>query len=151
MDITTLAAWGEFIGGIAVVVSLLYLAVQIRINTKIVRASNFRNVIGDTSGFTTMIVDPATAALYVRGAEDFAGLSAEDQARFHGLMCHLTNPVNQAFALHHYGLLDRDIFENQIRTLAILFERPGAKQWWKANEHWWPPDFREFVRESLPE
>ena len=26
MDITTLAAWGEFIGGIAVVVSLIYLA-----------------------------------------------------------------------------------------------------------------------------
>ncbi len=30
MDITTLAAWGEFIGGIAVVVSLVYLASQIR-------------------------------------------------------------------------------------------------------------------------
>jgi hypothetical protein len=27
MDITTLAAWGEFIGGIAVVVSLVYLAI----------------------------------------------------------------------------------------------------------------------------
>jgi len=26
MDITTLAAWGEFLGGIAVVVSLVYLA-----------------------------------------------------------------------------------------------------------------------------
>ena len=30
MEITTLAAWGEFIGGIAVVVSLIYLAGQIR-------------------------------------------------------------------------------------------------------------------------
>jgi hypothetical protein len=30
MDITTLAAWGEFIGGIAVVISLIYLAGQIR-------------------------------------------------------------------------------------------------------------------------
>ena len=41
LDITTLAAWGEFIGGIAVVVSLIYLAGQIRSNTKTVRASNF--------------------------------------------------------------------------------------------------------------
>ncbi len=32
MDITTLAAWGEFLGGIAVVVSLIYLASQIRQN-----------------------------------------------------------------------------------------------------------------------
>ena len=40
LDITTLAAWGEFIGGIAVVVSLIYLAGQIRVSTKTVRASN---------------------------------------------------------------------------------------------------------------
>jgi hypothetical protein len=39
MDITTLAAWGEFIGGIAVVVSLIYLAGQIRQNSRLLRAS----------------------------------------------------------------------------------------------------------------
>ena len=39
MDITTLAAWGEFIGGIAVVVSLIYLASQIRQNSRLLRAS----------------------------------------------------------------------------------------------------------------
>jgi hypothetical protein len=35
MDITILAAWGEFIGGIAVVVSLVYLASQIRQNSRL--------------------------------------------------------------------------------------------------------------------
>ena len=39
LDITTLAAWGEFIGGIAVVVSLVYLASQIRQNSKLLHAS----------------------------------------------------------------------------------------------------------------
>jgi hypothetical protein len=39
MDITTLAAWGEFLGGIAVVVSLIYLASQIRQNSKLLRTS----------------------------------------------------------------------------------------------------------------
>ncbi len=33
LDITTLAAWGEFIGGIAVVVSLIYLAGRVRQNS----------------------------------------------------------------------------------------------------------------------
>ena len=39
LDITTLAAWGEFIGGIAVVVSLIYLAGQIRQNSRLLRSS----------------------------------------------------------------------------------------------------------------
>ena len=39
MDITTLAAWGEFLGGIAVVVSLVYLASQVQQNSRLLRAS----------------------------------------------------------------------------------------------------------------
>ena len=39
MDITTLAAWGEFLGGIAVVVSLVYLASQIRQNSRLLDAA----------------------------------------------------------------------------------------------------------------
>jgi hypothetical protein len=39
MDITTLAAWGEFLGGIAVVVSLIYLAGQIRQNSRLLQIS----------------------------------------------------------------------------------------------------------------
>jgi hypothetical protein len=39
LDINTLAAWGEFIGGIAVVVLLIYLAGQIRQNSRLLRAS----------------------------------------------------------------------------------------------------------------
>jgi hypothetical protein len=39
MDINTLAAWGEFIGGFAVVISLVYLASQIRQNSRQMRAA----------------------------------------------------------------------------------------------------------------
>ena len=39
LDLTTLAAWGEFIGGIAVVVSLIYLAGQILQNSRLLRSS----------------------------------------------------------------------------------------------------------------
>jgi hypothetical protein len=39
LDTTTLAAWGDFIGGIAVVVSPIYLASQIRRDSRLLRAS----------------------------------------------------------------------------------------------------------------
>ncbi len=39
MEITTLAAWGEFLGGVGVIASLIYLASQIRQNSKLLRAS----------------------------------------------------------------------------------------------------------------
>ena len=148
LDITTLAAWGEFLGGIAVVVSLVYLAVQIRTNTKTVRASNSRDSLGGMSGFNELIVDPETAALWVRGSDDFVELSLEDQARFQGLMSHAINALNQTFVLHQSDLLDDVMMENAKHAVAGMFGDPGVRQWWEASQHWWPPDFREFVRET---
>ncbi len=39
LDITTLAAWGEFLGGLGVIASLVYLASQIRQNSRLLRTS----------------------------------------------------------------------------------------------------------------
>ena len=147
MDITTLAAWGEFLGGIAVVVSLVYLAAQIRINTKMVRASNAGDLQMATNGFSAMTVDAETASLHLRGLNDFSGLGVVDQVRFNGLMSQLLNPISQAFALHQQGLLDRAAMESQAKTVPSLFHNMGARQWWEANQHWWPNDFREFVQQ----
>ena len=63
MDITTLAAWGEFLGGIAVVASLIYLAGQIRMNTKTVRAANFGDLLTVHSEFVSITTDPEVASL----------------------------------------------------------------------------------------
>ncbi len=151
MDITTIAAWGEFIGGIAVVVSLISLAVQIRINTKTVRSSNSNDLLDPNSQFSAMIVDPENASLYLRGLDDFVGLNAVDQLRFQGLMAGIISSVNRALNFHEQALIDRKVFEAQVNSIAILFGNPGMRQWWETNQHWWPADLRELVRGAAGE
>ena len=56
MDITTLGAWGGFLGGIAVVVSLIYLASQIRQNSKLLRASTASATTASSADFSSLIV-----------------------------------------------------------------------------------------------
>jgi hypothetical protein len=46
MDLTQLANLGEFIGGVAVLVTLVYLAAQIRQNTRSVQASVVDSLVG---------------------------------------------------------------------------------------------------------
>src|SRR5690606_14337852 len=41
MDLRTLADFGEFLGGLGVIVSVVYLAIQIRGNTASVRSENY--------------------------------------------------------------------------------------------------------------
>jgi len=82
MDITTLAAWGEFVGGIAVVVSLIYLASQIRQNSKLLRASATSTTAQLHMASNEMIAqDPEVSRLFFEGAADLDSLSEADQQR----------------------------------------------------------------------
>ncbi len=151
MDITTLAAWGEFLGGIAVVASLIYLASLIRMNTKTVRASNFGEYLTGSARLGSMLVDPQTASLYLRGLDDFAGLSAEDQVRFTGLMSQEWNRANRTLHLQQQGLIDDKLIESQTHALVVFLGNPGGRQWWEASQHWWDPDFRAYVNGLIRE
>jgi hypothetical protein len=148
LDITTLAAWGEFLGGIAVIASLIYLAGQIRMNTKTVRASNFGDLLTANAEFASITTDPEVASLYLRGLNDFVGLNTVDQMRFGGLVSHMFNSVYRAWHHHEQGLLDDIMWENQPHSMVTHLGLPGVRQWWEANQHWWPAEFREFVREA---
>ena len=86
LDITTLAAWGEFLGGVAVVVSLLYLASQIRMNTRTVRASNFGDLLTANNVASASTMDTDNASLWVRALDDYTGLGPADRLRFNSIM-----------------------------------------------------------------
>jgi len=62
MHVTTLAAWGEFLGGVAAVGSLFYLVGQIRQNSKLLRAPT-ASVSGETNSRVPILAvqDPEVA------------------------------------------------------------------------------------------
>ena len=82
MDITTLAAWGEFLGGIAVVVSLVYLAGQIRSNTRMLQVSaTVAYGESDMEIAKLLIADPEVARIFREGAADRESLSIDERSR----------------------------------------------------------------------
>ena len=83
LDITTLAAWGEFIGGIAVVVSLLYLALQIRQNSRLLKVSTTGAVAtSDLEISKLLISDSELHRIYDEGLADRDALSETERRRF---------------------------------------------------------------------
>ncbi len=125
MDITTLAAWGEFIGGIAVVVSLIYLAGQIRQNSKLLRAS--------------------TASATIATNADFSGLSEDDMQRFDSLLGMMFTGHNQEYQFAADGVIGRAVWENRIRSMRRLLPLPGYRQWWNEWGDLYSDDFRKLV------
>ena len=86
MNIETLGNIGDFIGGLAVIVSLIYLAQQIRQNTRMLRASALSSTTDTYVAFNHLLgSDPLAARVFQVGLEDLA-LSESEQRQFLNLM-----------------------------------------------------------------
>jgi hypothetical protein len=136
MDITTLAAtlaaWGEFLGGIAVVASLLYLASQIRQNSRQMRAA--------TASATSQIVfqdnaliaqdHPDLNRIYWDGLSAPDSLSEADRRRFDPLLATVMESNRQLLRFARDGLVSPEVWEEQEKGMRWFAQQPGFQQWW---------------------
>ncbi len=95
MDLTQLANLGEFIGGVAVLVTLVYLAVQVRQSTsiqkttaKIAAGQALQESANRFSTFRQMIADESVGALWAKARRD-EELSPTEAVRLRAVICEL--------------------------------------------------------------
>jgi len=113
MTIQDWGALGEILGAIAVLITLVYLAVQTRINTnqleKIAQSNSAQfnqSVVETWNDFRKYIVsDPDVATVYTLGLNDIDQLSDVDRVRFGFLMATILFSGWQHFELEKQELI----------------------------------------------
>ena len=83
MNWEAISAIGQIVGAIAVVVSLIYLAREIRTNARSARVASLHDV---NRWLGELVEHPHLAELYYRGIRDFRSLKSADLVRFSALM-----------------------------------------------------------------
>ena len=155
MTLQDLGSLGELVGGIAVVVSVVYLAIQIRHNTRgldqnsdLMRLSFENENRRDALLFRSAIVaDPELTEIWRRGLAGDADLDPVDSARFHLLRVSISAMLRGQFDAQRRGLFD----DNRGEFLRGVVATRGFREWWaRLGETISSSDFAEFV-ESLPD
>ncbi len=89
MDLAELANVGEFVGGIAVLVTLVYLAVQLRQSNILAAAEAYHKSTSAFSGWRQLVADEGLNAVWVKAQGDET-LSPEEERRLYVTLCELT-------------------------------------------------------------
>ncbi|MEN8158577.1 MAG: hypothetical protein ABFS41_00740 [Myxococcota bacterium] len=129
MELSQLGQLGEFIGGIAVLLTLIYLAVQLRQGNQLNQSESIRALLREYNSTLAQIQDPTFTDLFRRGSKDFEGLSRHDQARVHVWLEQLLRTSFAGFALDPKSANPGIQLING--TLAILIRTPGFQEWWR--------------------
>ena len=127
-----IAASAEVIGVIAVVVSLVYLAFQVRQNTAQLKIDNLRETVRgtlDTNWYYHR--DEKAFDAFRQGAASFDQLSPQRQALFHSIIVDLSFYVEMIRILEHSGLVDPEARKINERFLLSILLTPGGQEWWE--------------------
>jgi hypothetical protein len=137
---------GDFLGGIGVVVTLAYLAVQIRQKTRVTRTSNFQDLSIAYNNFSAKIADSDDLAdIFARGLVSFESLADNEKVRFSMLLSEALTLAQLGFQQNARGLLDDALSKNFLKSTGQFFRAPGVAERGNSVRDWYHPDFRDYV------
>ena len=135
-----LGNYGEFVGAIAVVATLAYLAVQVRQSNRIETAESIRST---TNAYINTILQ-VNSPLFRRAMVDFEGLSGDDQMTIHNYLIAMFLIAQTEVTLSERGLGELSDYPP---LLASMTRAPGIQQWWAKVGPTFSPGFHTYIDE----
>jgi len=145
---------GDFIGGIAVVATLIYVAVQIRQNNSLIRANtdsvNAASVIAFNNFFTTtaspVVQDASFADIFHRGLSEPDLLSPSEAIRFQSHLQTVFVAFDTGFKLMRSGAMDETHWEPWSRQIRAWMGNPAIRAWWRNQKTPYSEEFKAHVQ-----
>lgn len=151
MDWDTLGNIAEVVASIAVLITLIYLSVQIKQSTETAREAILRNQTDrnmDNSKF--MAGTPGMMDIYIRTMDDPDSVTKEERWRFGSYMFGMFLDFQEAY---HFHAARRQVdywWPFIERNIRFYVSRPGGRAWWNSQGRKMLDDkFVEFVDQQL--
>ena len=149
MNWDAIGAIGEILGALAVVLSLGYLAIQVKQNTHSMKVAAKLEIDKQFTLYTDLLLNnPAMFELQIKGAARHE-LNERDAERFSLLMTRLTwNFSSMHYQYKTQGLSSDDWYESK-RLIKWITSSEGYRAWWNKNNVNFSTDFRNYLNQSF--
>ena len=149
-----LGNYGEFFGAIAVVITLGYLAFQVRQNTNALRLNGFQAWGEQINQLNLRNTDPEFAEVTRRAMTDPSQLTDTEWVQIGALALSNMHAFEMLFEGYRAGMVSQQLWEAEERSLTHWIALPVISRWWELNPMAFTDDFRAHVdtlRRERPE
>jgi hypothetical protein len=129
MNAETLSYLGNFIGGVAVVLSLIFLAYEMRASNKLARAQNQREM--RLFWQDTLFKMGEWAPEFQEALVNFPQMPSEKQLKAVNVLASMGNQVDTPIKLHHDGVETDDNVQWMLDAFVGFINTPGGIVVWK--------------------
>ena len=149
MNWDAITAVSQIVGVIVVVVTLIYLAAQVRQGNIFAKLQARQRMIEQTeSELYAQMADPSITYSNIKDGD----LSEDEQARLSLFLINFLRQREWEWFLFQEGVIDSAAFQAYRDAIAIHLNTPRGRKWWKRlGHHAFDPGFVEQVEEVLAE
>ena len=134
MTLNDLGNLGEAVSGLAVVISLLYVAYELRSNTRTMRATSAAASQDTVAEYTLALAANSPAAELLARAVDhgsLGSLTSSESLQVTSWLRSLVQRMESMFFRYEAGLLEERVWAVRRGWLAGFVKRPLVAEWWQ--------------------
>jgi len=140
----------EIIGVFAVVISLIYVGLQVKQNTHVVRLNTVHNVAeGQRESNALMAANGELCEVIFKGMQDIGNVSGAEKMRFYILIHVLFRPLEDAYFQYQEGALEEKQWQALSRQFINFIKLPGLLTYWEERKFMYSDDFQQFINNEV--
>jgi hypothetical protein len=125
MSLQEFAELGAAMSGVGVIASVIYVSIQIRHNTRAVRASAFQQVVNSFAAISFDIAkDKSLVDLYLRAGRDFASVGEVERAQYSLLLLSFLRRAENVFFQTEIHLLQSEHWSGIRDSIKAIITAP---------------------------
>ena len=145
MDWNAIEAISSAIGAVGVIVTIAYLAFQIRQNTHSVEGATQQSLMSFEKDVYALIID--NASVFRRGGKDISALNPDELIQFIYIVAADMSLLYSAYVQFQRKIIAVEVWEAYVRAQMEYFVQRGYWAAWTQIENGYPTGFTRLIRE----
>jgi hypothetical protein len=149
MTLQDWGALGELVGGVAIIVSLVYVGLQIKQSTAAARAATSQAFSEQYSTIILQITKSGFRDIFWRGKDGLENLKGSEIAAFMALLATIVRFGESFYFQRQEGSIDSRLFDAWLVQTLDLFAQKGPREYWAIRGHQFNPEFVAFFEAKM--
>ncbi len=152
MPLDQIANIAEISAAALLVVSLIYVGLQVRQSTKAAYAATNQAHADVTNGYVSIVnTSNNLADILHQGARGLSPLKEGDLLRFIAFHDQVFVAYQSFYLQYLKGALDKRLWNTYKLVICDVLAQAGPQDWWKLRRHWFCEEFRNYVENVAAE
>ena len=146
MNWEAIGSTAEAVSVVLVLVSILYLAVQVRQNTNTVKGASHHAVTDSFNAISSLLAQNTDMArLWRLGNMGLENLTEDEQSSYAFLCIMYMRVFETIYYQRKIGTMTEQLYLAEEQTLKWSLSQPGNREWWESNPISFSSEYREYI------